>query len=68
MEQVDAYIMKAIQERFKDIAEEEIIKCEKNMRLRIGEYASSVAVNLMERISIDKTGRDITIRIDMPKN
>lgn len=67
MNNLDMYLMKAIQERFEDIAKEEIAKCEQNMRLRIGEYASSVAVNLMERISIDKTGRDITIKIDMPK-
>lgn len=66
MDFLEEHLIKAIQERLKDVAAEELKKCEDNIRLRMADYVSGTVIRLMQHVSIQSIGKEIILRVEMP--
>lgn len=66
MDLIEEGLIKAIQDRLKDVAAEELKKCEDNIRNRMADYVAGTVIRLMQHVSIQSMGKEIILRVEMP--
>ena len=64
---IETRLIRAIQDRLKEVADEELKVCEQRIRSRMAEFVSGTIIQLMEYVKIDRMDREIILRIEMPK-